>query len=113
MEFEEQIPKLVPVHNDCYQYKINYIHSPLDFKDFVDSFIPHIKDDKLQAFKLTSTFMFDRIGFGAFVYVKNGKIHTFQAFANIYGDKTNVLEFNDNPEEFYLKKIVYKTQKFI
>jgi hypothetical protein len=84
---EERIPRLLTTTNDCYNYKLSYIHSKDDYYEFMDTFKPLVKPSMTMAVMNTAKYMFDIVGYGIFVFIQNGKIHTFQPFANIYDIK--------------------------
>ena len=103
---EENIPELSKIKSECYVYSLNYIHGDLDFKDFIESYKSIMTPSYFKRLVHTSKFMFENVGYGIFICLKNGKIHTFQPFANIYDEKknTNNLTLNDI-ELFYQQKI--------
>jgi hypothetical protein len=70
--------------NNCIQSKnINFIH---DYKKFdkliIQPFQAIIKPEIREQFINTCNHMFKNVGYGVFVFILNGKIHTYQLFAN-------------------------------
>ena len=80
---KSELPKInVPIFNDtdnCFNIKkIKFIHNYNDFNNTViNPFKKIIKDEYLSNFIETSDMMFKIIGYGAFVFILNGDIHTF------------------------------------
>jgi hypothetical protein len=70
--------------NNCYELEnVKYIHSYKDFDDIImQPYLPLFKDEYKKRFLNTCDHMFKKVGFGIFVYILKGKIHTFQIFAN-------------------------------
>ena len=89
MELEERIPYLLKNTDNCFKYKLSYIHAVEDYNDIIRSFKPLMHPTHYTRLTNTSRFIFDTIGYGIFVFIQNGKIHTFQPFANIYQTKPN------------------------
>ena len=80
----ERIPTLYE-KNNCFKLKnVRYIH---DYKKFnkliIQPFLTIIKPDSHEKFINTCEYMFKNVGYGVFVFILNGKIHTYQLFANI------------------------------
>jgi hypothetical protein len=108
MVLESRLPRLESEVNDCYIYKFSYIHGYTDFIDFINDYKQIIKPSKLAAFLNTCDHMFNNIGYGAMVYIKDGKIHTYQPFANIYKIKDGSEKIkNTNIDKIIEDKIKY------
>lgn len=80
---KERKPKLVE-KNNCISLKhIKYIHDySTFFKQIIQPFQPIIKEPYQEKFVNTCDYMFKDVGYGAFVFIVDGKIHTYQIFAN-------------------------------
>ena len=70
--------------NNCIKLKhIKYIHDYNRFDKFiVQPFKQIIKDELREKFVNTCQYMFKYVGYGVFVFILNGEIHTYQIFAN-------------------------------
>jgi hypothetical protein len=83
-----QIPKenhpILKKKKKCYALEdIKYIHSYKDFNNIIiEPYITLFKDDHKKSFQITCDHMFKKVGYGVFVYILKGQIHTFQIFAN-------------------------------
>lgn len=80
---KERIPALYE-KNNCFKLKnVKYIQ---DYKSFnkiiIQPFLTIIKPESCQKFINTCDYMFKNVGYGVFVFILNGKIHTYQLFAN-------------------------------
>ena len=110
---KSDLPKInVPIFNDtdnCFKIKkIKFAHNYNDFNNTViNPFKKIIKDEYLSNFIETAEMMFKIIGYGAFVFVLNGDIHTFQVFANTSNIKPGSEKFTKK----IIKKINNKTKK--
>jgi hypothetical protein len=71
-------------NKNCYVLEdIKYIHSYKIFNNtIIQPYIKLFKDEHQKRFQVTCDHMFKKVGFGIFVYILKGKIHTFQIFAN-------------------------------
>lgn len=80
---KERLPKLIE-KNNCFSLKnVKYIHDYSKFKKIIiEPFLQIIKEFAKENFVNTCNYMFRNVGYGAFVFVLNGKIHTYQLFAN-------------------------------
>ena len=80
---KENIPQFKK-NTDCVSIdKIHYIFHYNEFKKQI--FNPYkifFKLEFVKKFENTCHHMFKKVGFGIFVFVFNGKIHTYQVFAN-------------------------------
>ena len=80
---KERIPDFENKNNCCKFEKIHFIHSYKEFNNIIiNPFTPLIKPENSSNFKNTCRHMFKKVGFGVFVFIMNGKIHTYQVFAN-------------------------------
>ena len=85
---KENLPKerkpTLTEKNNCIKLKnITYIHDFSKFdKIIIQPFKKVIKEDYVEKFINTCDYMFKKVGFGVFVFILNGEIHTFQLFAN-------------------------------
>jgi hypothetical protein len=74
----------------CIEYNFNYIH---DYDDFLKNIINPISstidssDDVKTKLLNTADYMFNVVGYGVFVSIKDNKVSIFQPFANIYKTK--------------------------
>jgi hypothetical protein len=80
---KERIPMLYE-KNNCVKLKnVKFIHDYFKFNKFIiQPFLTIIKSDSRENFINTCDYMFKNVGYGAFVFILNGKIHTYQLFAN-------------------------------
>lgn len=80
---KERIPT-IHEKNNCLKLKnIKYIHDYTKFNKFIiQPFLTIIKPDFREKFINTCDHMFKNVGYGVFVFILNGKIHTYQIFAN-------------------------------
>jgi hypothetical protein len=80
---KERIP-ILDEKNNCFKLKnIKYIHNYYKFDKFIiQPFIPIIKPELREKFRNTCDYMFKNVGYGVFVFILNGKLHTYQIFAN-------------------------------
>lgn len=80
---QERKPKLIE-ENNCISLKnIRYIHTYSDFnKNIIEPFKEIIKETHIDKFVNTCNYMFKNVGYGVFVFILEGKIHTYQIFAN-------------------------------
>jgi len=85
---KERIPVLYEKDN-CFKLKnIKYIHDYFKFNKYIiKPFSTIIKPEIHKKFKNTCDHMFNTIGYGVFIFILNGNIHTFQVFANITKEK--------------------------
>lgn len=84
---KENLPKerkpILIENNNCLKLKnIKCIHDYYKFNKFIKPFKNIIKPDYLDKFLNTCNIMFNKVGYGAFVFILEGNIHTFQLFAN-------------------------------
>ena len=84
---KENLPKerkpILIEKNNCVELKnTNYIHDYNKFCKFMQPFKNIIKPEYLQNFENTYNIMFKKVGYGVFVFILEGNIHTFQIFAN-------------------------------
>ncbi len=80
---KERKPKLVEKKNCIYLKDINYIHDYKTFSKYIiQPFKSIIKPSKQTAFQNTCDYMFKDVGYGVFVFILEGNIHTYQLFAN-------------------------------
>ena len=106
MELEERNPDILSNKDDCIQYKLSYIHGKEDYYDWIKSFETEMNSLHFSQLETTSRFMFDVVGYGIFVFIKNGKIHTFQPFANIFETKPSTSKITGKDiEDLYQHKI--------
>ena len=76
-------PTLIEKNNCIKLINITYIHNYATFdKIIIQPFKKIIKEDYVEKFINTCDYMFKKVGFGVFVFILNGEIHTFQLFAN-------------------------------
>jgi hypothetical protein len=86
---KENLPKerkpMLTEKDNCIKLKnVTYIHDYYKFdKIIIQPFKKVIKEDYVEKFINTCDYMFKKVGFGVFVFILNGEIHTFQLFANI------------------------------
>lgn len=86
---KEILPKerkpILSEKDNCIKLKnVTYIHDYSKFdKIIIQPFKKVIKEDYVEKFINTCDYMFKKVGFGVFVFILNGEIHTFQLFANI------------------------------
>ena len=80
---KERKPTLIE-KDECFKLKnVTCIHNYSKFdKIIIQPFKNIIKDDCVEKFVNTCDYMFQKVGFGIFVFILNGEIHTFQLFAN-------------------------------
>lgn len=80
---KERKPVLVE-HNNCIVLKhIKYIHDYSNFlSKIINPFTNVIKETHRDKFINTCNYMFKNVGYGVFVFILEGKIHTYQIFAN-------------------------------
>ena len=91
----QSILPILKEHSNCIEYTFNYIH---DYDVFIKDIInPIIKSEPDIQTKLlnTSNHMFNVVGYGVFVSIKDRKIFTFQPFANTSKPKPGTDELND------------------
>lgn len=85
---KENLPKerkpILIEKNNCIKLKnITCIHSYSKFdKIIIQPFKNIIRENYVEKFINTCQHMFNKVGFGIFVFILNGEIHTFQLFAN-------------------------------
>ena len=81
---KKRVPVLIE-KNNCIKLKhIKYIHDYNKFNKFIiHPFKQIIKPELHEKFVNTCQYMFKNVGFGVFVFILNGEIHTYQIFANI------------------------------
>lgn len=80
---KERKPKLVEKNNCISLKNIKYIHDySTFFKQIIQPFQPIIKERYQENFINTCNYMFKDVGYGVFVFIVDGKIHTYQIFAN-------------------------------
>jgi hypothetical protein len=74
----------------CIEYNFNHIH---DYDDFLKNIINPISstidssDDVKIKLLNSAHYMFNVVGYGVFVSIKDNKVSIFQPFANIYKTK--------------------------
>lgn len=80
---KERIPVLYE-KNNCFKLKnVKFIHDYFKFNKFIiQPFLTIVKPEIREKFKNTCDHMFKKVGYGVFVFILNGKIHTYQLFAN-------------------------------
>jgi hypothetical protein len=120
---KENFPKerkpILTEKDNCIKLKnITYIHDYSKFdKIIIQPFKKVIKEDYVEKFINTCDYMFKKVGFGVFVFILNGEIHTFQLFANttetIPGSKsiTKKQMFTNNKRIIKANKEKLKTYK--
>jgi len=102
---KENVPKFKKNVNCVKIDKIQYIHSYVDFKKtIINKFIKLIKPDYADKFLNTCEHMFKKVGLGIFVYILNGKIHTYQVFANTTEEKPGSNKITKKQLASYKKK---------
>jgi hypothetical protein len=107
MELEEREPDILNDKDHCIQYNLSYVHSKEDYYDWIKSFEAEMNPLNFSKLETTSRFMFDMVGYGIFVFIKNGKIHTFQPFANIFEMKPSTTKLTSkDTEELYQNKTI-------
>jgi len=80
---KERKPTLTERNNCIKLINITYIHDYSKFdKIIIQPFKKVIKEDYVEKFINTCDYMFKKVGFGVFVFILNGEIHTFQLFTN-------------------------------
>jgi len=80
---KERKPTLVEKQGCIYLKNIRYIHDYKTFsKHIIQPFLSIIKPTKQFAFLNTCNYMFHDVGYGVFVFILEGNIHTYQVFAN-------------------------------
>jgi hypothetical protein len=81
---KENKPDFKNIKNECYMLEnINLINKYKKFNDIIiQPYKKLFKDEYKSNFELTCNHMFKKVGFGVFVYILKGKIHTYQIFAN-------------------------------
>jgi hypothetical protein len=85
---KERTPILIEKDNCIKLANITCIHSYSLFdKIIIQPFKNIIRENYVEKFVNTCDYMFKKVGFGVFVFVLNGEIHTFQLFANTTGYK--------------------------
>jgi hypothetical protein len=105
---KENIPTFKKNVNCVKIDKIHYIHSYNEFKSkIINEFTKLIKPDCVDKFLNTCDHMFKKVGLGIFVYILNGKIHTYQVFANT----TEVKPGSNKITKKQLSSYKKKTQK--
>ncbi len=101
---KERKPKLVEKNNCISLKNIKYIHDySTFFKQIIQPFQRIIKERYQANFINTCDYMFKDVGYGVFVFVLNGKIHTYQIFANTTTTKPG--------SHAITKKMIYKNNK--
>jgi hypothetical protein len=101
---KERIPTLVE-KNNCISLKhIKCIHDYSKFKKIIiEPFLQILKESVKDKFVNTCDYMFKDVGYGVFVFILNGKIHTYQLFANTTTIKPG--------SECITKKMIYKNNR--
>jgi hypothetical protein len=86
----EPILPLIKLSADCDEYIFEYIHEYQNFLDvIINPTCKEINDDNYnQKINHTANYMFNVIGYGVFVSIKNNKVFVFQPFANIFKTKS-------------------------
>jgi len=115
---KERLPKLIE-KNNCFSLKnVKYIHDYSKFKKIIiEPFLQIIKEFAKENFVNTCNYMFRNVGYGVFVFVLNGKIHTYQLFANTTTTKpgskriTKKMIVNNNKTTRKYKKRIPITNK--
>lgn len=80
---KERKPILIEKDNCVKLQNVKYIHDYSKFdKIIIQPFKNIIKDQFIEKFVNTCNHMFKKVGFGVFVFILNGEIHTYQVFAN-------------------------------
>ena len=89
---KERIPT-IHEKNNCLKLKnIKYIHDYNNFNKFIiQPFLTIIKPEFREKFINTCNHMFKIVGYGVFVFILNGKIHTYQLFANTTEIKPGII----------------------
>jgi len=102
---KENVPKFKKNINCVKIDKIKYIHSYVDFKkNIINKFTKLIKPDCVDKFLNTCEHMFKKVGLGIFVYILNGKVHTYQVFANTTEEKPGSHKITKKQLASYKKK---------
>lgn len=110
---KENIPKFKK-NTDCVSIaNIQYIFHYNEFKKQI--FNPYkifLKPEFVKNFENTCNHMFKKVGFGIFVFIFNGKIHTYQVFANITELKPGSNKITKKHLSSYKKKTKKQKLKF-
>jgi hypothetical protein len=102
---KENVPKFKKNINCVKIDKIHYIHSYNEFKStIITEFKKLIKPECIDKFSNTCEHMFKKVGLGVFVYILNGKIHTYQVFANTTEEKPGSNKITKKQLSSYKKK---------
>lgn len=81
---KKRLPILYEKDNCIKLKNIKYIHDYNNFnKCIIEPFKNIIKPESQENFVNTCLYMFKNVGYGVFVFILNGEIHTYQIFANI------------------------------
>jgi len=105
----------VPIFNDnCLSVKkIKYIHNYNDFTDIIiNPFKKIVREKYVTHFIDTADLIFKNVGFGAFVFILNGNIHTFEVFANTSHIKPGSKKFTKRIIKGMYKKTVKSIKKW-
>ena len=81
----ENIPEFKKTkQKNCYKLEnSNVIHSYAKFDStIIQQYMKLFKDEHKKKFEITCKHMFKKVGYGIFIFILTGKIHTFQIFAN-------------------------------
>ena len=102
---EKNIPYLHKL-NKCYELKnLNTILNYTQFeKDILYAYQPMINSKNLTKFIHTCEFMWNTVGTGIFVCILNGKLHSFQYFANITSIKPSLKKLTHKKNIIKIKK---------
>lgn len=80
---KERKPKLIEKNNCISLHNIRYIHDYVTFcKVIIEPFQTIVKELYREKFINTCDYMFKDVGYGVFVFILEGNIHTYQVFAN-------------------------------
>lgn len=127
---KERKPILIETNNCIKLKNITYIHDYSKFdKIIIQPFKNVIRENYVEKFVNTCDYMFKKVGFGVFVFILNGEIHTFQLFANttetipgsqsitkkqILRNNKNIVKDNQQKLKTYKKNVKanIKTRKF-
>jgi hypothetical protein len=102
---KENIPKFKQNINCVKIDKIHCIHSYNEFKrTIINEFKKLIKPECIDKFSNTCEHMFKKVGFGIFVYILNGTVHTYQVFANTTDEKPGSNKITKKQLASYKKK---------
>ncbi len=100
------LPKEKTSHiQDCIGYEFQYIHTYDDFNDLIrDYYIDMFSEQLKRNFENTCEYMFNVVGYGIFVFIKDNNVHSFIPFANIYREKPESEKIIYQELDTYLEK---------